>query len=322
MCLRPTFDVLSSTNPQALCRSRRHGYVRDPLCSCQRANRVHVGDSGGAGPYLLEGRPDHSRASWIAKGQHCATSEPFITRIYKTDDWDHILKKQPNGYPFTITRDYTLKDNETARVHEGVDLSSRPEKGEPPKPLDFKAGVYGIVVKAGDGPWGTITVQIRDGSLIQYLHTTASHVKVGDIVEPDTKLGVTGRTGAGVIHLHIQAKDKYGNAISPDLAFRAGQRKLESEKKPEKPNPNDIEFDPDTYSPVKPKITDRRVAAKIEPDSKWVVEVIGMGGRVDIVLGEFPTYKDALYCSQQWSEGHPKDLRPTREREVKLQGKK
>jgi hypothetical protein len=105
------------------------------------------------------------------------TSEPFVTRIYKTDDWDRILKPQPTGYPFTITKDYTLQENETSRVHEGVDLSSRPSRGEAPKPLDFTAGVYGVVVKAGDGPWGTITVQIRDGSLIQYLHTSAAHVK-------------------------------------------------------------------------------------------------------------------------------------------------
>jgi murein DD-endopeptidase MepM/ murein hydrolase activator NlpD len=246
------------------------------------------------------------------------TSEPFVTRIYKTDDNENILKKQPTGYPLTITSDYTLKDNETARVHEGVDLSSRPEKGRPPRPLDFKAGVYGVVVKAGDGPWGTITVQVRDGSLVQYLHTSAAHVKVGDLVAPDTKLGITGRTGAGVIHLHILAKDKYGNAISPDLAFRAGQRKLESKDKPEKPDPNQLDFDPDDYSPVKPKITGRSVASKVEPASKWVVEVIGMGGRVDLFLGEFPTYKDAQYCSQQWNDAHPNDLRLTREREVEL----
>ncbi len=246
------------------------------------------------------------------------TSEPFVTRIYKTDDSGDILKKQPTGYPFTITSDYTLKDYEAARVHEGVDLSSRPEKGQPPKPLDFNAGVNGVVVKAGDGPWGTITVQVRDGSLLQYLHTSASHVKVGDIVAPDTKLGVTGRTGAGVIHLHIQAKDKYGNAISPDLAFRAGQRKLESKEKLEKPDPDQIDFDPDAYSPVKPKITGKTVGPKPQPETKWVVEVIGEGGRVDLVLGEFPTYKSATYCSQQWSEAHPNDLRLTREREIKV----
>src|SRR5206468_9610080 len=132
-------------------------------------------------------------------------------------------------------------------------ISSRPPGGQTPKPLDFKAGVHGVVVRAGGGPWGTIAVQLRDGTVIQYLHTTASHVKVGDIVAPDTSLGVTGRTGAGVIHLHVQAKDKYGNVISPDLAFRAGQRKLESKEKPEKPDAAEIDFDPDGYSPVKPK---------------------------------------------------------------------
>jgi len=193
------------------------------------------------------------------------TSEPFVTRIYKTDDSEKILKKQPSGYPFTITGDYVLKENEVARVHEGVDLSSRPEKGKPPKPLAFKAGVHGVVIRAGDGPWGAITVQIADGSLIQYLHTSASHVKVGDVVAPDTKLGVTGRTGAGVIHLHIQAKDSNGSAISPDLAFKAGQRKLESKKKPEKPDPDQIEFDPDAYQPSRRMSSARRSKPRSNP---------------------------------------------------------
>ena len=29
------------------------------------------------------------------------TSEPFVTRVYKTDDSDQILKPQPKGFPFT-----------------------------------------------------------------------------------------------------------------------------------------------------------------------------------------------------------------------------
>jgi hypothetical protein len=91
------------------------------------------------------------------------TSEPFVTRIYKTDAGGRILPKQPAGYPFTITSDYVLKDDEDFRTHQGVDFSSRPAPGENPTPLDFRAGVHGVVVKAGDGPWGTITVQIYDG---------------------------------------------------------------------------------------------------------------------------------------------------------------
>ena len=246
------------------------------------------------------------------------TSEPFVTRIFKTDKGGSILKNQPSSYPFAISKDYELKDDEDSRTHLGVDFSSRPSSNEKPIPLDFEAGVYGIVVKAGDGPWGTITVQIHDGTLIQYLHTAASHVKVGDIVAPDSKLGVTGRTGTGAIHLHIQAKNKNGDAISPDLAFMTGQKKLLSKEKPDK---DQFEFDPDAYSPVKSKVVDRRVSAVAKPESKWVVEVIGMGGSVDLHLGEFLDYDSALYCSRLWSDAHPGDLRLTREREVKLNSK-
>jgi hypothetical protein len=247
------------------------------------------------------------------------TSEPFVTRIYKTDALGAILKKQPQGYPFTINKDYTLKEDEDFRTHQGVDFSSRPAPGERPTPLDFKAGVHGVVVKAGDGEWGTITVQIYDGTLIQYLHTLASHVKVGDVVGPDTLLGVTGRTGTGTIHLHIQAKDQNGNSISPDLAFRLGQSTLQSKLKPDE---SLLDFDPEIYSPVKAKVVGRKVAATIQPESKWIVEVIGEGGRADLVLGEFFDYQSASRCAVAWSESRPDDLRLTREREVTLKPEK
>ncbi len=246
------------------------------------------------------------------------TSEPFVTRIYKTDDMDQILKKQPKGYPFTITEDYELGENEKAQVHKGVDITSRPATNEPARPMDFKAGVYGVVVRAGGGDWGTIAVQLRDGSVIQYLHTTASHVKVGDVVAPGTLLGVTGRTGARDIHLHIQARDKHGQFISPDLAFKVGQQKPST---PIKPEPDaGADFDPHQSVGVEPKVKGRKVLPKVDVPTKWVAEVIGGGGKVQEVLGEFPTYQDAAYCSQRWSEDHPDDLRLTREHEVAVNG--
>jgi hypothetical protein len=52
------------------------------------------------------------------------TSEPFVVRIYKTDNLDQPLKPQPRGYPFTVKKDYKLKANEKPIVHKGVDLSS------------------------------------------------------------------------------------------------------------------------------------------------------------------------------------------------------
>jgi len=245
------------------------------------------------------------------------TSEPFITRIYKTDGGE-ILRPQPQNYPFPVKSDYTLKENEKPRVHEGLDISSRPGPGLPPQPLDFEAGVYGLVVKAGDGPWGTISVQIRDGTVLQYLHTSASHVKVGDVVAPDTRLGTTGRKGAGAIHLHVQARDKHDQAISPDLAFRLGQKTLATPIKPE--DDAGADFDPDQFLGIEPEVVNG-VVRPYRPRTKWVSEVIGGGGKVQIVLGEFPTYRDASHCSLDWSLSHPDDLRLTREREVKLEGR-
>jgi murein DD-endopeptidase MepM/ murein hydrolase activator NlpD len=241
-------------------------------------------------------------------------SEPFVTRIYQTDDNDHILTHQTGIYPFTITSDYTLKANEKPRVHEGVDISSRPTPGQPPSPLDFKAGINGVVVRAGGGHWGTIAVQQADGDVLQYLHTSASYVKVGDIVTPDTRLGKTGRTGAGIIHLHVQARDKHQHPISPDLVFRLGQKKLATPIKPGEDAGDD--FDPDRFPVIEPEVVNG-VVHPYRPKTKWVSEVIGGGGKVQIVLGEFPTYPDAFHCSIAWSEAHPNDLRLTREREVK-----
>lgn len=248
--------------------------------------------------------------------ENARTSEPFVTRIYKTDDIGRIQPKQPKGYPFTITSDYTLKEDEKARVHQGVDIQSRPSPKEPPKPLEFKAGVHGVVVRAGDGNYGVIAVQVWDGSVLEFLHTSLSYVKVGQVVDPSTALGLTGQKGASAIHLHVQAKSKFRTPLSPDLVFRIGQRKLMSTVKPED---KWADFDPDEANAREPKVLDgNKVPANQLPETKWVVEVIGGGGKIDLVLGEFWTYSDASACALAWSHAHPDDLRLTREREVKV----
>ena len=99
------------------------------------------------------------------------------------------------------------------------------------------------------------------------------------------------------------------------MAFRLGQKKLECK---EKPDPALTDFDPDLYSSVKAKVVGRKVAAVAKPESRWIVEVIGEGGRVDELLGEFFDYQSASRCSVTWAESRPDDLRLTREREVKL----
>jgi hypothetical protein len=89
-----------------------------------------------------------------------------------------------------------------------------------------------------------------------------------------------------------------------------------------KPDESLLDFDPEIYSPVKAKVVGRKVAATIQPESKWIVEVIGEGGRADLVLGEFFDYQSASRCAVAWSESRPDDLRLTREREVTLKPEK
>ena len=122
-----------------------------------------------------------------------------------------------------------------------------------------------------------------------------------------------------MIHLHVQARDKHNHPISPDLAFRLGQKTLATPIKAE--DDAGADFDPDQFLGVEPEVVNGVVHPYRSP-SKWVSEVIGGGGRVDLVLGEFPTYRDASHCSLDWSESHPDDLRLTREREVRLGSEK
>jgi hypothetical protein len=241
------------------------------------------------------------------------SSEPFVTRVYVKSKSGETLVPQPANYPKTVSSPYRPKSDEKIIIHYGVDLTSR-ELGTP-APLKFRAGVYGKVMKAGDGPWGTITVQVEDGSLLQYLHTSKSFVKVGDLVEPSAFLGKTGATGAGVIHLHIQAHDDRSNFVSPDLVFATGAKQGMPKATFTK---DELEFHPEESCGVEPRIINGIVQPVYLPPSKWIVEVIGSGGRVDEVLGEFYDWQSASYCARQWSDSRPEDLRLTREREVNV----
>lgn len=114
----------------------------------------------------------------------------------------------------------------------------------------------------------------------------------------------------------MQAKDKNDNVISPDAAFLAGKRPLETKTQPDAPD--SVEFDPELLHPVKPRVEGRKIFVPVKPESKWISEVIGGGGKVELVLGEFVTYQSAVCCSVKWSEARPDDLRLTSEKEVKL----
>jgi hypothetical protein len=287
--------------------SRSIQLIAVSLIACHQVHGTVVAD---------DFQPESTRITAEALGlpkSNQRTSEPFVVRIYKADDSGDILKRQPEGYPFTVTKDYDLRDNEKPQVHQGVDLRSRPGPDEPPKPLEFKAGVHGVVVRTGDGGVGLIGVQVWDGSVLEFLHTSKSLVKVGDVVAPGTPLGITGSKGAGTVHLHVQAKNASRKPISPDLVFRIGQHPLQSSVKPEQ---DWGDFDPEESNAFELRVKGKKVVVPQFPKTRWIVDVIGTGGRVDLTLGEFWSYPEALVCSLAWSKSNPDDLRLTREREV------
>jgi murein DD-endopeptidase MepM/ murein hydrolase activator NlpD len=103
------------------------------------------------------------------------------------------------------------------RRHKGLDYSSRDDNGRV-TPLPFKSGVTGIVDVVEGSPWNTINVKLPNGNIIQYLHASRIDVRDGDTVTSSTVLGLTGRTGADQIHLHVQARNARGNIIDLDCA--------------------------------------------------------------------------------------------------------
>lgn len=147
------------------------------------------------------------------------TSAYGTQRVYKTDDSGKILPKQPAGYPRRESTEYRARGNEKVKPHRGIDFQSRDAQGRPAR-MDFRAGVHGRVVEPIGGPMGTITVELKDGTRIQYLHTSQQNVRVGQDVAPETILGKTGATGANAIHLHVQARDRNGTFIDPALVLR------------------------------------------------------------------------------------------------------
>lgn len=110
---------------------------------------------------------------------------------------------------------------EKIRPHMGIDYSSRYAPGEDPEPMAFKAGFEGVIRVVG-GPWNTVDLILPNGNRLQFMHASDILVRNGQRVRPDDYIGYTGDAGPGVrgkIHLHVGARDRFGNQIDPRLAL-------------------------------------------------------------------------------------------------------
>jgi murein DD-endopeptidase MepM/ murein hydrolase activator NlpD len=169
-------------------------------------------------------------------------SEAGAVRIYKVGS-DGKIGRQPPGYPKTVadpTKPFEMADDEAPRIHDGIDYSSKGPDGRP-IPLEFRAGVYGTVNVARNG---FISVQVDDaGNRVEYLHNSSVEggVTKGTKVTPQTVLGKTGNlnpstsrrlTGMG-IHLHVQAKNKAGEALNPCEVVEYASKPYDQRRKAE-----------------------------------------------------------------------------------------
>ncbi|SFI47530.1 M23 family metallopeptidase [Bradyrhizobium sp. Gha] len=112
----------------------------------------------------------------------------------------------------------------SSNPHRGIDFNY---VGGQQAPLnkshpELRSPVNGVVERAGDDQWGTISIRDNNGLRHQILHTNSRNVKVGDVVAAGQVVGTMGNTGLfdkngrpGQQHVHYQIKDPAGNVLDP-----------------------------------------------------------------------------------------------------------
>lgn len=149
-------------------------------------------------------------------------ADKFILNWYNNqvpyDDGKTSDLKSPSPVLFGMNKVNSVigwrKVQKGSRFHQGIDYGS----GGQPK--DIRAGVSGIVTKAGGGNFNLIAIKIENGNTIEYLHCSQVNVSPGQPVTPSTIIGKTGDVGSpGSVHLHLQARNNLGEPIHPEAAL-------------------------------------------------------------------------------------------------------
>lgn len=164
---------------------------------------------------------------------------------YKSPFWDggegedRSFQSLINEYVRNRNQDhYGAKrgDSRIRRIHEGIDLFV------PENTPVYPIGEYGVVIQVSDNPnhleWVDCTnehgqpdsIQVEYGKLVKvlypegitstYVHLNEIYVTVGEIVNGDTKLGLTGVTGnlkrsGKPSHLHMEIRYTDGSSFDP-----------------------------------------------------------------------------------------------------------
>ena len=120
-----------------------------------------------------------------------------------------------NFYDYSITSNYgTRTDPFTGKTttHKGIDYAL-------PMNTDVLSNISGIVTESSydaDGYGNYVVVKDGTGKLHYYAHLNKSNVNVGDIVNVNDSIGLSGSTGRSTgPHLHYEVKTSEGASTSP-----------------------------------------------------------------------------------------------------------
>lgn len=104
--------------------------------------------------------------------------------------------------PYGVDR--SARPGASTGYHQGLDIVNSAGRGDP-----ILAGVHGTVFVAKDGSGGKkVGITTTDGTQRWvHFHLDSYNVRVGDVVTPDTVIGIQGSTGVSetAVHLHLSS---------------------------------------------------------------------------------------------------------------------
>lgn len=141
-----------------------------------------------------------------------------------------------NFYEYEITSPYGKRADpidHTIKTHYGIDYAL-------PMNTEVLSNVSGTVITSNydvDGYGNYVVVKDGTGKLHYYAHLKKSNVSVGDIINVNDSIGLSGSSGKSTgPHLHYEVKDSNGDNINPSTYLTETQTTTETETETEIPS--------------------------------------------------------------------------------------
>lgn len=123
----------------------------------------------------------------------------------------------PVDRPYTLSATFGNDGDRWAQGHSGQDFAV-------PTGTEVDAVHEGTVVTAGwGGSYGNrVVIEHGSGEYTQYAHLSKINVQVGQSVDTDQKIGLSGSTGNSSgphLHFEVRSTPEYGSAVDPVAAM-------------------------------------------------------------------------------------------------------